>query len=300
MPISIKCKLLIYTDDSALMVPGLDPKVIAEILSNELKSCRQWLIDNKLSLHLGKTESILFGTKYKLDKVNSFEVKCNNEIIINVKSVKYLGVQLDEDLAGSSIVSDLIRKVNNRLKFLYRFKDLLKFDSRKILCTALIQCHFDYSCSSWFPGINEALKNKLNIIQNKMIRFILNLDNRAHIGNQERHKAGFLSVSERVRQLNLGHVFKIKNKSCPKYMASNFKLKSEMNTRNITRATAHDFFVPGVASPADKTFFYTAINDWNTLPVCIKESKNENQFKEKVKQNLIDRAKKEDMNPFTK
>ena len=136
-------------------------------------------------------------------------------------------------------------------------------------------------------------------MQNKMIRFILNLDNRAHIGNQERHKAGFLSVSDRVKQLNLGHVFKIKNKSCPKYMAYNFKLKSEMNTRNITRATAHDFFVPRVVSPGDKTFFYTAIHDWNALPVCIKESRNENQFKKKVKQNLIDEAKKKEMNPFT-
>ena len=83
-------------------------------------------------------------------------------------------------------------------------------------------------------------------------------------------------------------------------MAYNFKLKSEMNTRNTTRATAHDFFVPRVVSPGDKTFFYSAINDWNDLPECIKESRNENQLKEKVKQNLIDRAKKEDMNPFTK
>ena len=41
MPISIKCKLLLYADDSALMVPGLSPRDIAEILSKEIKSCRQ-------------------------------------------------------------------------------------------------------------------------------------------------------------------------------------------------------------------------------------------------------------------
>ena len=83
-------------------------------------------------------------------------------------------------------------------------------------------------------------------------------------------------------------------------MASNFKLKSDMNTRISTRATAHVFFVPSVCSPGTKTFFYTAIKDWNALPVCIKECKNEKQFKEKVKQNLIDEAKKEELNPFTK
>ena len=56
-PMSVKCKLLLYADDSTLIVSGSDP------LSIELNSCRQWLIDNKLSLHLGKTESILFGWK---------------------------------------------------------------------------------------------------------------------------------------------------------------------------------------------------------------------------------------------
>ena len=83
-------------------------------------------------------------------------------------------------------------------------------------------------------------------------------------------------------------------------MISNFKLKSNMNNRNTTRATAHDFFVPKVCSLGTKTLFYTAINGWNALPVSIKECRNEKQFKEKVKQNLIDEAKKEEMNPFTK
>ena len=63
MPMSVRCKVLLYADDSALIVSGKDPKIIAETLSKELGSCRQWLIDNKLSLHLGKTEYILFGTR---------------------------------------------------------------------------------------------------------------------------------------------------------------------------------------------------------------------------------------------
>ena len=63
MPMSVRCKLLLYADDSALIVSGSDPQAIADALSVELESCRQWLMDNKLSLHLGKTESILFGSK---------------------------------------------------------------------------------------------------------------------------------------------------------------------------------------------------------------------------------------------
>ena len=59
------------TTDFALIVSGSDPQSIADALYEELESCRQWLMDNKLSLHSGKTESILVGSKRKLKKVES-------------------------------------------------------------------------------------------------------------------------------------------------------------------------------------------------------------------------------------
>ena len=105
-------------------------------------------MDNKLSLHLGKTEAILFGSKRKLSNANNFNVKCGDVEIQNVKNVKYLGLQLDDDLSGNSIVKGILDKANCRLKFLYRYKEMLNFQARKNLCSALIQCHFDYACSA--------------------------------------------------------------------------------------------------------------------------------------------------------
>ena len=37
MPISIRCKLLLYADDSALIVSGSDPQSIADMLPEELE-----------------------------------------------------------------------------------------------------------------------------------------------------------------------------------------------------------------------------------------------------------------------
>ena len=173
MAISLKCKLLLYADDSALIVSGSDPQSIADILSKELESCRQWLMDNKLLLHLGKTESILFASKRKLKRMESFDVKCGNETIKHVNSVKYLGLQIDNDLAGNSIVDEIVKKVNSRLRFLYRYKDLLNFESRKTLCSALIQCQCDYSYSSWYPAINKGIKDKLQVVKVKIVTYIV-------------------------------------------------------------------------------------------------------------------------------
>ena len=62
MVASVDCKLLLYADDSALLVSDKNPQCVADKLSKELESCRQWLVDNKLSLHIGKTEFVLFGS----------------------------------------------------------------------------------------------------------------------------------------------------------------------------------------------------------------------------------------------
>ena len=46
-----------------------------------MESCSTWLVDNKLSLHLGKTECMIFGSKWKLKRVHFFSVRCGDHNI---------------------------------------------------------------------------------------------------------------------------------------------------------------------------------------------------------------------------
>ena len=71
---------------------------VEKALSNDLHSVCQWLVDNKLSLHLGKTESILFGTKHKLHSKSNLQISCNDTSISTTSSVKYHGVTIDQFL----------------------------------------------------------------------------------------------------------------------------------------------------------------------------------------------------------
>ena len=88
------CKML-YADDSTILFSHRDPDQIANKLGKVLESCSDWLVDNKLSLHLGKTECILFGSKRKLKKVKDFKVACYDHKIEPTTSVKYLGLNID-------------------------------------------------------------------------------------------------------------------------------------------------------------------------------------------------------------
>ena len=116
----------------------------------------------------------------------------------------------------------IIEKVNARLKFLYRHKKHLDFKCRQLLSSALIQCYFDYACSSWYAGLTKTFKNKLQVTQNKVVRFILDLEQRASVNNHVLERAKMLCVSDRVKQLRLNHVYHIVHGTAPQYMFYNF------------------------------------------------------------------------------
>jgi hypothetical protein len=198
MESAVGCKLLLYADDSALMVSNRDVGFIQERLSLELQSVSEWLIDNKLSLHLGKTESILFGTKRKLTKQSELSVKCSNKTITASSEVKYLGLDLDQTLCGDITGNKVIKKANSKLKFLNRKSKFLNFNTKKLLVSALIQCHYDYGCSVWYSGLNQNIRLKLQTAQNKVIRSILDLPPRSHVGASMFRKLNWLPTDLRV------------------------------------------------------------------------------------------------------
>ena len=47
----------------------------------------------------------------------------------------------------------IIQKANDRLKGCFFFSENLH--SKKLLVMSLIQCHFDYACSFWYPGLSQ-------------------------------------------------------------------------------------------------------------------------------------------------
>ena len=107
---------------------------------------------------MGKTECILFGSKRKLRKAEEFYIECNGHKIKAQNSVKYLGLNLENQLSGEAVGNNIVQKVNARLKFLYRQCSFLEEKLRRSVCSALIQCHLDYACSSWYSSLNRHLR----------------------------------------------------------------------------------------------------------------------------------------------
>ena len=109
-------------------------------------------------------------------------------------------------------------KVTSKLKFLYRKNRFLSKDLRRLLCNALIQPHFDYACAAWYPNLNKKYKNKLQVLQNKCIRFCLQLDNIQHIGTEYFDKISWLRIDQIFKQCLSTSIFNFFSEMRPHYM----------------------------------------------------------------------------------
>ena len=110
MEAAVSCQLILYADDSALLISGRDVRQIEESLGIELSSLNGWFVDNKLSIHLGKTECILFGTKSRLRNTSEMNIICGETKVAAKQSVRYLGVDLDQSLDGKMIAENILKR----------------------------------------------------------------------------------------------------------------------------------------------------------------------------------------------
>ena len=117
-----KYNLFLYADDSCLVCQHKDINEIEKQLNVDFSNICDWFVDNKLSIHFGedKTKSILFASKFKKKNIKKLHIKYGDIQIKQHSKVKYLGCLMDKTMSGEAMTLNVIHKVNNKLKFLYR------------------------------------------------------------------------------------------------------------------------------------------------------------------------------------
>ena len=149
----------------------------------------------------------------------------------------------------------------------------------------MIQCHFDYASVIWYSGLTQTFTTKLQIVQNKIIRFILDLPARSHVGYVEFSKAKMFPVHKRAEQLKMNHMFNILHGNSPAYLKENISLQD--NTSHQTRSvTSLSCQTRRVNSFGLRSFFYTAIKCWNSLPFSLRSINTKQLYKNNLKKSF--------------
>ena len=119
-------------------------------------------------------KKILPGLTYDNNRIKQFHI------------VEYLGCYLGANLSKESVAMKSLKKINPKLQLLYRQNEFLNPKLRRLLYNSLIQLHFDYPCVSWYHLVSKKIK-KVQVTQNKCIRFYLKLNLRQH-DNQKKEE----------------------------------------------------------------------------------------------------------------
>ena len=265
-----------------------DVNKIKKQLNKDFENVSDWFVDNKLSIHFGedKTKSILFACKRKIKSARKLNVKYKNIKIKQHSQVTYLGCVLDETLCGEPMALKALNKINGKLKFLYRKNKFLTPTLCRMLCNAIIQPHFDYACSAWYPNLNEKLRKKIQIAQNKCIWFCLKLDK--HISSKEFESINWLPVNKRVHQCINPITFKFVNNACLHYLNEVYEYAPQC--RIESRNNFAKLKVPfQKIKMGQNGLSYIGSTLWNNLPGSLKKNSNTvlNTFKHNLKKKFL-------------
>ena len=86
-----------FADDTSVSYASDSLEELQNVLNSELKCLHSWLITNRLSLNIAKTEFMTIGSRQKLKAIDGrITVKINELDVNRVNSVQSLGVYIDD------------------------------------------------------------------------------------------------------------------------------------------------------------------------------------------------------------
>ena len=139
-------------------------------MNADLKNLYLWLLANKISLNKTKTELIYFKKPNTTIPFN--KIKVNGLKLHPSKSVKYLGIYLDQHLNGSAHVEVLIPKLRRANGMISKIRHYTLPDQTKSIYHAIFGSHMTYGCQIWGQSFNETYINKIQVLQNNAMRLI--------------------------------------------------------------------------------------------------------------------------------
>ena len=287
----INSKTYHFADDTSIVCRGTSLKDLKLLLQNDLFGLVHWLRANKISLNAGKTEIIIFRSRYKrIDCKLVF--KMSGQKLSIKKKVKYLGIILDEHLTWSEQMIVLLSKLSRATGILAKIRHFVNFKTRLSIYYCLFESHLNY-CIQCFGYLTLTNLSKLQVLQNKAMRMIF------FKGPRESARplylqAKILPVDKLLILKNCLFAFDHQNKKLPTFFDSFCTPVAEEHVIGTRDSKNHK-----LAVKMTETVTYGSCNikntvakHWNSVIPSIKvdiKDVSKDTFKDHVKSYIIDK-----------
>lgn len=266
-----------FADDTVLLFASRSEAELENNINNTLIKFYEWLCTNKLVLNEDKTVYMRFEAKNK--KTREIIVELNNKTIRKVKTYRYLGLVVDEELNWGAHIEGMIKKLSGLISASKHASPYMTKNTKLIFYNACVHSIFTYLASIWGNTTKMNL-SRLQRLQNRAIKNIYNLPYETRTSYlYERFPV--LPISEVVKQEQCKLIYRIDRG----LLKSMVKLKRhadehEYSTRNANHLYSDCIFrtTRGLKLPS-----YSAIKSYNGLPNHLKNEEKYTKFKKELK-----------------
>ena len=274
----------LFADDACLLLDHKDPKILQELVNNELVKINDWMKLNKLTINYDKTNYIIFTNKKLNTNVN---IKLEGHTLKQVKETKYLGVILNEKLNWEPHISFIRNKLVKASYLLSKLRHYVDISTLKMIYYSLVHSHISYCITTWGGAPPTTIK-PLITIQNKIIRIITFSHYKTHAPPLFL-KLSILQIDD-IYRLHLALlIHKISNNQ----VTGTHNLININNVHNHnTRLSKNNFWTQSHNTNLGlSTYSAKGIKIWKELPNNIKTLRY-TTFKYKVKQYIMESNQK--------
>ena len=282
--ISLSSKILqfhLFADDTSIFYSHKDIKILERNINIELKSVSNWLIANKLSLNVKKSNLLIFNqSTFKVT------IKINNSILEEKESAKYLGIVFDAKLSWVPHINYVNKKLAKGMGLLAKLRHFVPKRIIPNLFNAFFQPHLDYGLIAW----GSANKTQLTPIEKslkKAVR-ICSFKNKYEPSAMLFKSLKVLTLQNNIDYQQGRFIWKCVNAEHPISIQNIFK-DSQKNKLNRNGTKYDKLFRPFCKTSLKQNFaLHSGIKLWNGIPKDISSKASIRLFSKYYKAYLID------------
>ena len=147
------CKVHHFADDTNLIHFSKSVYRLNKYVNLDLKNLTYWLNVNRISLNVKKTELVIF--KHQRKKLDSpIKIKLNRKRLYPSKSIKYLGIKIDENLNWKQHIRDIAIKLNRANALLFTIRKYVNKHILRTIYFAIFDSHINFANLLWGQNLH--------------------------------------------------------------------------------------------------------------------------------------------------
>jgi hypothetical protein len=112
-------------------------------MNTELHNFSEWIRANKLSLNIKKSKYMILASRRKA-KPSSSNIMINGLELQQTESIKYLGVNIDQNLSWKVHINTIAKKIAKNVGLLSKIRHYVDLDTLRKIYFALIYPYLQY------------------------------------------------------------------------------------------------------------------------------------------------------------